>query len=85
MNRKLYQSKRSNDLYSRVKGRYYMPQNIDIDSLKGTYKSYKDYMENRKIISKNSIQKDMMDILFDELEEKNPYFSRYIYSGIINV
>ncbi len=62
-----------------------MPQNIDIDSLKGTYKSYKEFREYRKNTSKTSKEKDTRDILLDELEEKNPYFSRYIYSGILNV
>lgn len=62
-----------------------MVQDININDLKGAYKSYKEYREYRKSTSKASTDKDVRERVLEELEEKNPYFSRYVYSGIMNV
>ncbi len=59
-----------------------MPQDVNIDTLKGTYKLYKEYREYRKLTSVASTDKDVREKALDELEEKNPYFSRYVFQDL---
>lgn len=62
-----------------------MPQDVNIDTLKATYKFYKEYKEYRKLTSTTPTEKDVRERALEELEGKNPYFSRHVYSGIVNV
>jgi len=59
-----------------------MPQDVNIDNLKGTYKLYKEYREYRKLTSATSMEKNVREKALDELEEKNPYFSRYVFQEL---
>lgn len=66
-----------------MKGVVHMAHDINIDNLKEIYENYKDYSKSTSKISPEN--DDVRERTLKELEEKNPYFSRYVYSGIINV